>query len=207
MKRLNITDMQYGGLIPKKCYPQYKGKSTYWECFCTVCKQSKIMPLDTIKRKPISCGCIREDLTRKEYGFLKVTAMLPLEGKVECICKKCGRTEKHGISQIKLMTQCKERTKVEMGNKISQALSQSEFYKNGTFLSAWESERKLNNNNSSGHRGISYDKVRNKWRAYIKYQRKNIFIGRFDTIEEAIEARKIIEDDVHLHRIDTKIYI
>ena len=26
MKRLDITNIQYGGLVPKKCYPQYKGE-------------------------------------------------------------------------------------------------------------------------------------------------------------------------------------
>ena len=177
-------------------------RKTYWDCFCTVCKQHKIIPLDTIKRKPVSCGCVREDLTGKEYGHLKVTAMLPLEDKVECVCQKCGRTEKHGIYYIKLMTQCSECTKTETKNKISKALSESEFYKNGTFLVAWEPERKKNSNNSSGHRGVDYDKERNKWRAYIKYQRKDMFIGRFNTIEEAIEARRIVEDDIKLRLVE-----
>ena len=203
MKRVDITNIQHGSLIPQKCYPQYKGEKTYWDCFCTVCKQHKIMPLDTIKKKPISCGCIKENLTGKEYGALKVTAMLPLENKVECVCLKCGCKESHRTSYIKLMSQCSECTKAETGAKISKALSESDFYQNGTFLAAWESERKKNSNNTSGHRGVSYDKTRNKWRAYIKYQSKDIFIGRFDTIEEAITARKIVEDDIKL-RLEKK---
>lgn len=36
MKRLDITNIPHGGLIPKKCYPQYKGTETYWDCYCTV---------------------------------------------------------------------------------------------------------------------------------------------------------------------------
>lgn len=198
MRRLDITDIQFGGLIPKKCYPGYKGSKTYWDCYCTVCKQQKIMPLDTIRKKPISCGCVREDLTGKEFGYLKVTAMFPLEDKVECVCQKCGRIEKHGVYYIKMMTQCSECTKLETGTKISKALSESDLYQSGTYLAAWESGRKKNSNNTSGYRGVSYDKARNKWRAYIKYRRKDILIGRFDTIEEAILARNIVEDDIKL---------
>lgn len=204
MRRLDITDVQFGGLIPKKCYPKYKGEKTYWDCYCTICQQHKIMPLDTIKKKPISCGCVRKDLTGQVYGYLKVTAMLPLEDKVECVCLKCGRKETHGIYYIRMMTQCSECTKIETGTKISNALSESDFYQNGTFLAAWESERKKNSNNTSGHRGVSYDKVRNKWRAYIKYQRKDIYIGRFDTIEEAITARCIVEEDIRLRLAEKK---
>lgn len=34
-----------------------------------------------------------------------------------------------------------------------------------------------------------------KYRAYIKYQRKDIFLGNFDRIEDAIEARLIAEKE------------
>ena len=47
----------------------------------------------------------------------------------------------------------------------------------------------LNSNNTSGFRGVSYDKARNKWKAYIKLQYKNISLGRFNTIDEAINER------------------
>lgn len=45
-------------------------------------------------------------------------------------------------------------------------------------------------NNTSGHKGVSWDKAKKKWRAFISVDRKQIFLGRYNTIEEAIEARK-----------------
>ncbi|HJB28112.1 MAG TPA: AP2 domain-containing protein [Candidatus Blautia faecavium] len=54
--------------------------------------------------------------------------------------------------------------------------------------------RKINNNNTSGVRGVSYRKNRGKWRAYIKIKRKNIHLGNFDTKEDAIAARKAAEE-------------
>ena len=48
-------------------------------------------------------------------------------------------------------------------------------------------------NNTSGHSGVSWDKSNKKWRASIKVNYKQIYLGRYDTIEEAIEARKQAE--------------
>ncbi|TOK48269.1 hypothetical protein CGI18_07190 [Vibrio parahaemolyticus] len=49
---------------------------------------------------------------------------------------------------------------------------------------------KLTKSNQSGHVGVSYAKDRGKWRAAICVDYKTIHLGSFDTIEEAIDARK-----------------
>ena len=48
-------------------------------------------------------------------------------------------------------------------------------------------------NNKSGITGVSYDKKRKKYVSSIKVYYKTINLGRFDTIEEAIKARKNAE--------------
>ncbi|MDM8534724.1 HNH endonuclease [Clostridiaceae bacterium HSG29] len=47
----------------------------------------------------------------------------------------------------------------------------------------------LKKNNTSGVSGVSWDKSRNKWSASIKYNYKNIYLGRFDNKRDAIIAR------------------
>ena len=47
--------------------------------------------------------------------------------------------------------------------------------------------------NTSGHKGVSWDKSRNKWYAYITVNYKLINLGRFSILEDAIEARKKAE--------------
>jgi hypothetical protein len=49
-------------------------------------------------------------------------------------------------------------------------------------------------NNKSGIKGVRYDQSRNKWIATIRYQYKSIFLGRFNTFEEAVEKRKQAEE-------------
>lgn len=45
-------------------------------------------------------------------------------------------------------------------------------------------------NNKSGHKGVYWSKERKKWCAQISINNKTKGLGRYDTIEEAIEARE-----------------
>lgn len=49
---------------------------------------------------------------------------------------------------------------------------------------------KIKSNNKSGVTGVTYDKINNKWRSTIKVDGKQISLGRFIHIEDAIKARR-----------------
>lgn len=51
----------------------------------------------------------------------------------------------------------------------------------------------LQSNNRSGVSGVSWSVDRAKWVAKIKVNRKQIFLGRFDSKSEAIKARRAAE--------------
>lgn len=48
--------------------------------------------------------------------------------------------------------------------------------------------RGKNKNNTTGYKGVKFDKPRNKFRARICINNKTIFLGRFDTSEQAAKA-------------------
>lgn len=52
------------------------------------------------------------------------------------------------------------------------------------------SNSRMRSDNTSGHKGVSFDNQRNKWRATIQKNGKSILIGRYDDIEVAIRARR-----------------
>ena len=60
-----------------------------------------------------------------------------------------------------------------------------------------QQQNRMNNrkqpNNTSGCAGVSFYKPYNKWRAYIQINSRQIFLGYFNTKEDAIEARKQAE--------------
>lgn len=57
--------------------------------------------------------------------------------------------------------------------------------------------RNINSNNTSGYPGVSWSKVRNKWLASIKLNRKVLYIGVFDTPEAANDARILRKAELH----------
>lgn len=59
----------------------------------------------------------------------------------------------------------------------------------GTTLAGISPSRKINKNNSTGVRGVTFDKKRNKWVAQITFQRKKYNLRRYDDKEDAINAR------------------
>lgn len=49
-------------------------------------------------------------------------------------------------------------------------------------------------NNTSGYKGVIYDKSRNKWRAEIRVQSKRMYLGRYETVEEAAVAYNVASE-------------
>jgi hypothetical protein len=53
---------------------------------------------------------------------------------------------------------------------------------------------KLSKNNKTGVKGVSWSKEKMKWVAQIGFKGKTIYLGRFDDINDAIQARKEAEE-------------
>ena len=50
--------------------------------------------------------------------------------------------------------------------------------------------------NTSGIKGVSWDKSRNKWVAQIQFKGKNYYLGRYANKEDAREAREKAEKEM-----------
>lgn len=53
-----------------------------------------------------------------------------------------------------------------------------------------------NTRNTSGHRGISYVQKENRWKVKCRFNKTDYYIGRYKTLEEAIEARNYAYQDI-----------
>lgn len=53
---------------------------------------------------------------------------------------------------------------------------------------------RLKSSNTSGVTGVSYDKSRNKWQANIQVDGRGHYLGRYDSFEDAVAARKAAEE-------------
>lgn len=62
-----------------------------------------------------------------------------------------------------------------------------------------ENRGSLNRNNTSGYRGVTWDKANGNWVARVKHNRKTHSAGRFDTPEEAHEAALALRLELFTH--------
>ena len=62
-----------------------------------------------------------------------------------------------------------------------------------------QQNKKVYSINRSGHKGVSWYPLRGKWRVRIQHNTKSILVGFFDTVEEAVKARKQVEKKLHTH--------
>jgi hypothetical protein len=59
--------------------------------------------------------------------------------------------------------------------------------------------RKMSPRNTSGYRGVSFDKTRGKFKAYIGHEMRAIHIGLFAAVEDAAVAAKGARDELFTH--------
>jgi hypothetical protein len=57
--------------------------------------------------------------------------------------------------------------------------------------------RKTNANNTSGYKGVCWNKAQKKWAARITLERKNIHLGYFANVEEAAEVVRKAREELH----------
>lgn len=74
-------------------------------------------------------------------------------------------------------------------------------YRDGTQISRISSN-KLISTNTSGCRGVYYDKNSKKWRARIKFKGKLISLGSYLEFDDAVKARKEAETSIYTSFIE-----
>lgn len=195
--KIDLTNQRFGHLTAiRDTGKRYKGLSV-WHCQCDCGNTCEVTTNHLRTGHTTSCGCAkgqREDLTGKRFGRLVVQEYIGRKNGYtlwKCACD-CGNSIVTSAHSLKM-----GRTK-SCGCLNTETRSQSAYsrfgFVDGTSLVGISDKRRLNKNNSSGVRGVTFDKKRNKWVAQITFQRKNYYLGRYDTKEEAIAARKAGEE-------------
>jgi hypothetical protein len=57
--------------------------------------------------------------------------------------------------------------------------------------------RKLNSNNTSGYKGVAWDKENKNWTTYINLEGRRIFLGYYSTPEEADKVVRKAREELH----------
>lgn len=145
----------------------------------------------------------RPALIGKQFDRLTVIGVSDRKGYVICRCE-CGNTNEIRRDKLtsKLTRSCGcLRRELTASNKVNAINEVNTCYRTAFQIIEKTSPHK---NNTSGKTGVSWDKRSGKWQAYIRIHYKQINLGYYTSLDEAIKARQIAEDKYHLPLIEAK---
>lgn len=109
-----------------------------------------------------------------------------------CICKICGRECE--ITQEKLSVYKSCGCLRDKANESGQQYYRNEIIRDGTNIACISPERQLNKNSTTGYTGVS-KRADGRYRAYITYQKRQISLGVYSKLSDAISARRRGEEE------------
>lgn len=140
------------------------------------------------------------DLTGEKFGRLLVLERSENKSKnrekvYKCLCE-CGNITFVRSYYLRSGTtkSCGCLARAKAGDRVKSYLEKT--HKEKTHLPLIAS-KKPPSNNTSGVKGVCFDKKANKWVAYIEFQRNRIRLGSFRTLEEAKKARENAEEEYY----------
>lgn len=171
--------------------------SVVWKCKCQCGNEIDVAALSLKRGLIYSCGCQKrehyetKDLTGLVFG--RLTAIEPTEKR------------KRGYIVWKCKCQCGKEVEVETGLLTSggtkscgcwrsERLTIVNHYIDGTSLAHSLSVREKSKNSKSGYVGVFEDD--GKWVACIYYKKKQYYLGRFDKLEDAVDARRLAKERI-----------
>lgn len=181
-------------------------KKTYAYAVCPYCGKEKWIRLDLIKNNNnVSCGCYnakKRFIDLSDRNFNRLRAVKPTDERAqngsviwECECK-CGNI--CYVSSGDLLRGrvgscgCFGRENSVYHGKINGKNIVEKYVVDGTNINNLTA--KISKANTSGIKGVSWDKARKKWYAQIEFKGKNYSLGRYDKKEDAAKIRKIAEE-------------
>lgn len=197
----DMTGERFGLLkVIERAPSRRKGRAA-WLCECECGKRCVVTGKDLQEKKTQSCGCLRRksaairDLTGQYFGLLKAkcpTDKRDYKGSViwHCECR-CGNSKE--VSSDKLLGDntvsccCKQRENQRNLNKTLHRID-------GTCVE--HLKRKMRSDNTSGYTGIFIQR-NGRCRVAIGFKGVRHHLGTYDTLEEALAARRQGEEYWH----------
>lgn len=175
-----------------------------WLCECS-CGNSKVITTAGLKGGASCCGC----------GFIRGTHGHTVDGKPSptfkswhSMIQRCCNENNHAYPEYggagvtvhepwkefsNFLRDMGERPEGTSLNRINGANSYSPETCEWATLSVQSYDQKIRNTNTSGRTGVSFNKLTNKWEAYIDVNYKRIRLGHHEAFDKAVKAREEAE--------------
>lgn len=197
----NLTGKKFGSLtVIRKTNERGPEGSCLYECKCSCGRTIKVSAIKLKTRLVTTCGNTEhliENLRGNRYGILTVVDFSHTANrKTYWICKcDCGNTKIARSDFLKsgrtISCGCKKKDAQQLIFEKQKA-----GFVEGTNINQISPDRKMNSNNKTGIKGVSWMTSKQKYRAQITFKRKTYNLGYFDKLEDAAEARKKAEEEM-----------
>lgn len=208
---IDLTGMRFGRLMVIE-RTQSDSPHAVWRCKCD-CGQERVVIGQNLRRhQQKSCGCL--DLERKTiHGAARNGKTTGEYNSWKAMRNRCYRKGNNfykeyggrGITVCDRWLHSFENFLADMGERPSPKHSIEREDVNGNYtpenchwatMSEQIANQRLRHDNTSGHKGVSWDKVSGKWFAYInRNKEKRIRLGLFESLQDAIDAREKAEKE------------
>lgn len=197
----DLTNQRFGRLIAIERTNQRKGNCFLWRCKCDCGNEVLVRTYFLTHKISQSCGCLQADSRKHDHTgkrFGRLVAIKSIYNQVDncfiwrckCDCGKIAYVRSSCLAQgITKSCGCLHDDTAKKNCKDIYKAN----LKDGTNIARIKSN-KINANNTSGVKGVSWNKRRKKWIARIDFQKQTIELGSYDNLAEAAEARKKAED-------------
>lgn len=211
MNKRDLTGQRFGKLtVLRRADAPQDGKPSgdRWVCRCDCGGEASVLGANLVRGHTKSCGCLKEnDLTGQHIGALTVLGRsdeYAKRGKRRvrlwaCRCD-CGAITYKATDTL---TAGAENSCAECAQKHNAACARvNAGFIDGTQLCKIRDLRP-NATNTSGCRGVTFNKRTARWEAVIIFRQKRTRLGSFKRFEDAVEARKKAEQRVFGEFLDT----
>ena len=198
MKKADLAGQRFGKLTVLAEAESSATGQARWLCRCDCGNECTVFASNLKNGHSVSCGCSREhDLTGQKIGRLTVLSRSDIRstrGKRttptwECRCD-CGNT-------VYVATDTLTGTGIRMCESCRAKYATEKARNNAGFTEGTQLSKIKNMNapvtNTSGVRGVYFDKHTHKWRARLTFKGKLMNFGSFEQFEDAVAARKKAE--------------